>query len=231
MIILVDFDNIHRSILRLGISHVVQRIVSKIDVSDVANDKRINLRLYGGWYEQNRFTHRAQLLGADLIANFPTTALLSDNSTAVIVNCDMAYSILADPGNHLFHTFRPRGIPSGLGVRHPSQVGCQNTLCSLVETFNFLQGNGCPQCGLIKPSDLFFRGEQKLVDTMLTSDLIFSSSQNSILAIVSSDDDFWPGIKTTLSLGKKIIQIHTRSRATPSYYTRTTTSNFVQRQL
>ena len=231
MIILVDYDNIEYSIRRRGITHVVNRIVSKIDLAEINSNRHIHIRLYGGWYEHSRFTHQAQILSADILSSFPNVALLSDNHTNAIVNCELAYSILADPTNHLFNTYRPRGIPSGLKARHPSTCSCSTPNCPIIETYNFLQNKICSICNSIRPEDIFYRGEQKLVDTMLTSDLIFSSNQIANLGIVSSDDDFWPGIKTTLANGKKIIQLHTRSGNTPAFYTRTTNNNYIQKQL
>jgi uncharacterized LabA/DUF88 family protein len=232
MIILVDYDNIETAILRLGIVHVVNRIVSKIEPTEVDSNHRITIRLYGGWYLDSSFTHLAQALSADVSANFPNTSMLSDNSTRVIIKCEMAYSILADPTNHLFNTFRPRGMPSGLKAYNPNiSCGCTNATCPIVATHLFLRNNKCGVCNTVKPEDVFYRGEQKLVDTMLTSDLIFSSNQSANLGVVSSDDDFWPGIKTTLATGKKVIQIHTRNRTMPNSYTRTTLSNYIQKQL
>lgn len=232
MLVLVDYDNIDPTIIRLGIVHSVNRIVSKIDPPEVDGNHRIKIRLYGGWYLNNRFTHQAQTLSTDISANFPNTALLSDNTTSVIVNCEMAYSILADPTNHLFNTFRPRGIPSGLKAHDPTiSCGCTNTSCPIVTTHQFLTNNICGACNTVRPEHVFYRGEQKLVDTMLTSDLIFSSNQPANLGVVSSDDDFWPGIKTTLASGKKVIQLHTRNRTTPNSYTRTTHSNYIQKIL
>lgn len=232
MIIFVDYDNIDRIIVQHGVTHVVNRILSKIDPQEISNNKRVRIRFYGGWYEQNRFTTRAQVLSTSIINSYPNVGVLSDNLTKVIVQCEMAYSILADPTNHLFNTYRSRGIPSGLKVKHPSSCGCLNTNCGLISTFDFVSNNICQQCGVLKPKDLFFRGEQKLIDTMLTSDIIFSSTQNAtIIVVVSSDDDFWPGIKTTLVNGKKVIHLHTRSRMTPPSYTRTTNSNYIQKTL
>ena len=231
MLILVDYDNIETNLIRHGITHVVDRIVSKIDLSEIYSKRHVNIRLYGGWYEQNSFTIKAQILSADVAANYPNTALLSDNSTSVIVNCDMAYSILADPTNHLFSTYRPRGIPRGLKAKHPKSFGCSLPNCPIIPIHNFLLTKSCPLCNSIRPEDIFYRGEQKLVDTMLTSDLIFSATQPTNLGIVSSDDDFWPGIKTTLTNGKRIIQFHTRNKITPTFYTRTTSSNYIQKKL
>lgn len=231
MIILVDYDNIDNNITRHGITNVINRIISKIDPSDVDISRRITVRLYGGWYEENRATQKAQTLNADISANYPNTAILSDSSTSVIINCEIAYSILADPTNHLFSTFRIKGIPSGLKASHPSSCGCSSTNCPIEIIHLFLKNGKCPNCNTVKPSHIFYRGEQKLVDTMLTSDLIFSAQSPVNLVVVSSDDDFWPGIKTTLSSGKKVIHIHTRARATPTDYTRTTKTNYIQKQL
>jgi len=230
MLILVDFDNLHNSIIKHGIVHTIGKIISKIDPSDLALERHVKIRLYGGWYLQNNITTKAQLLSADISNNFPNAFLLSDSSTNVIVNCEIAYSILADPTNHLFDTYRQKGIPLGLKAHHPSSCNCTNANCPIVTTYDFLANKKCGACNTISPEDIFYRGEQKLVDTMITSDLLFSNSLTSI-AIVSSDDDFWPGIKTSLVQGKKVIHLHTRNRLMPSSYTSTTTTNYYQRQL
>lgn len=231
MIILVDYDNIDKQLLRRGISYVVSRIFSKIDPTDIVG-RNVKVRLYGGWYQSNAFTTRAQNLSADISSSFPNTVLLSDNTTSVIVNCEMAYSILADPSNHLFDTFRVRGIPTGLHAQHPTSCGCPNFSCPIIATYNFITNNICTTCNIVTPEQLLYRSEQKLIDTMLTSDLIFSSLSTTNLVIVSSDDDFWPGIRTTLSSGAKVIQIHTRRRQTPLYYSQTANrTNYIQKQL
>lgn len=231
MVILVDYDNIDKNIIRLGILHVVNKIVSKIDPTEVSNGRHVTIRLYGGWYEHNRFTIRAQNLSADITSSFPNTSMLSDNRTSVIVNCEIAYSLLADPTNHLFHTYRTRGIPTGLKAKRPVNCGCTATTCPIDTVFNFITNNICNQCNIVTPEDLLYRSEQKLIDTMLTSDLIYSSNQSPNLCLVSSDDDFWPGIMTTLTLGKKVIQIHTKSRSTPAFYTQNASSNYIQKHL
>jgi len=232
MVIFVDFDNIARKDSRKGLVYIVNKILSKIDPSELKGDTHVIIRLYGGWYEQNRFTNRAQNLSIDISKNFPTILNLSDNRTRVFVNCEMAYSILADPYNHLFHTYRPRGMPENLKVRTPKSIGCTRPDCPLIFVYDFISNNICDKCRKFKPSDFFYRGEQKLVDTMITSDLIFSSSKNSTLCIVSSDDDFWPGIMTVLYHGKKVIHIHTKNnRRTPSYYSKNAGNNYIQKNI
>ena len=231
MIILVDYDNIEKAITRLGVGYLVNKIVSKIDPTEISHGRHITIRLYGGWYEHTNFTTRAQNISTDIALTFPNVAILSDNQTTAIVNCEMAYSLIADPTNHLFHTFRTRGIPQGLKAHHPSSVGCSSANCPIISIYNFIKNDVCSQCSTIKPKDIFYRGEQKLIDTMLTSDLIYSSNQSKNLCIVSSDDDLWPGIITTLIQGKKVLHIYPKMHRMPYSYTRNAGNNYIQRNL
>lgn len=232
MTILVDYDNVEKALTRLGIVHVVNSIVTLISPIEIGTGTRIMVRLYGGWYENNRFTNRAQDISVDIAKHFPMPCYLSDKATQMVVSCEMAYSLLADPGNHLFHTFRPRGVPEGLKAEHPALCGCRLRHCPIIETFKFVSNGKCSQCGTISPKDIFYRGEQKLVDTMLTSDLVFSSNPSTSLCIVSSDDDFWPGIATSLKTGGGIIHIHTKpGMKTPPMYSKSAGTAYRERNL
>ena len=104
MFVLIDYDNINKAVSRKGIHYVISKVVSRIDPADVSSGNRISARLYGGWYENSNFTRLAQALSADIMSNFPTVLTLSDNKTSVVVNCELAFSLLADPTNHLVHT-------------------------------------------------------------------------------------------------------------------------------
>ena len=77
---------------------------------------------------------------------------------------------------------------------------------------DFFRQKRCPQLGCrTTPGDLLCRQEQKLVDTMITADLIhFAKIGQHDLAVVSSDDDVWPGIQTALLYGARVTQVHTR---------------------
>ena len=69
---------------------------------------------------------------------------------------------------------------------------------------------------------------------MLVSDLIFWACQpnHPILAVLSSDDDMWPGIRTAIAFAKPIIQIHTsRSPHHASYVSRLSTQSYLQTNL
>jgi hypothetical protein len=229
-LILVDYDNIEDYDRRVGLHYVIEKIVTKISPSEVPG-KHILVRLYGGWYENNRLTTLAQTLATQIAGIFPTVLVLSDRTTQIIVNVEMAYSLISQPNKHLFHTFRRRTMPSGLGCYNPSTLSCSDKNCPLLTTYDFFKKDMCGLCKKIKPHDLFFKNEQKLVDTMLTSDLIFSAKTNNPIAIVSSDDDFWPGILTALAYGISVTQIHTKGQGTNSYYLGMATRNYIQRNL
>lgn len=231
MLILVDYDNIHRNERRLGLTHVVRLIMSRIDPADLNGRRRVLIRLYGGWYHSTNFTNQAQNLSTEISANFPTAMGLSNPTIQVVVNCEMAYSVLADPSNHLLHTYRPRGIPQNLRSNHPSTVGCSDANCPMIIVHDAISNNRCTRCSVKGPEDILYRGEQKLVDTMMVTDMISSHTNPDNLAIVSSDDDFWPGIITTLTMGKAVIHIHTRNRPTPRMYTVNAGINYTQKFL
>lgn len=230
MIILVDYDNLEENHIRGGLQFIIDSIISLIDVSHVV-DNRLTIRLYGGWYEKRKSTMRAQNLEAEIRKISPTRSMLSDNKTSVIVKCELAYSILADPTFQLFYTFREKGIPTGLKAHHPIKEGCKDANCPIQVIHDFIQNKKCPKCNRVKPENIFYRGEQKLVDSMIITDLLFASTKGENLCIVSSDDDFWPGIRASLLNGNPLIHINTKNSPNAILYTKVIGSNYIQRQL
>ena len=60
---------------------------------------------------------------------------------------------------------------------------------------------------------------QKLVDTMLTADLIqVSRPAATHIAVVTSDDDLWPGIYTALSQGATVHHVRPSPSPESKYY-------------
>src|SRR5208282_577710 len=81
------------------------------------------------------------------------------------------------------------------------QIHTWNRWFPLTLTF-FLVGK-CPDSSCARTAEQFLkRSEQKLVDTMIVSDLIhLASTGESAIAVVSSDDDLWPGMLMAMSKG------------------------------
>ena len=66
---LVDYDNVPEPILRQGPLYLADRLFEAVR-PHFADDTHFDLKLYGGWYEQDTLTRKAQDLVAQL-AGFP----------------------------------------------------------------------------------------------------------------------------------------------------------------
>ena len=81
----------------------------------------------------------------------------------------------------------------------------------------------------IWPGRFFISKRTKLVDTMITADMINIAINENELSIISSDDDFWPGIMTALHIGAKVFHILTKTRITANPYSSIITVNYNQK--
>jgi len=236
MFICVDYDNLPREHRHKGPKYVVERVLRSIGTRSFSADNRAKVRLYGGWYDCSNPTRRCQKLSGELQASFPGVIPVTDQSGAVPVRvaAELAYSLAADPHRHLFHTFRRRGMPQGLRCDDPGNHGCVDSSCPLKSLPHFINQGKCPKQGCsVRPEDLLYRNQQKLVDTMLSADVIhYATSGVSELCIVSSDDDFWPAIRSALLAGAQVIHVHTKPRhTTPAAYCRGVGPDYVQNSL
>ena len=235
MDVLVDYYNVSFEHRRNGVVDVVDRIVSAIAPEHLApDDRRINLRLYGGWYEDQKPTRDAQQLSQSLTRNYPKS--LVTDSHRIIVSVELAYSMKCDPSHHLWYTLRSKTAPRGIVFLSPQSAGC--TLpdrCPLHPGYNFFVRGKCPEQSCVVTSSLVLRRrEQKLVDTMLAADVFYNvqSDVQDQVVVVSSDDDLWPVIKTALQFGLTVIHVHTeKGYATRSDYIRDVRAGYVQMNL
>lgn len=224
--VLIDYYNVELLDQKNGLIYIAEKILNKLGPAEVA-EKNVTVRLYGGWYENNKITKRAQILNAEIVNTFPTQVQLSDNKSTVIVNAELAMSLTSSPKFHLVDTVRRNGIPSGLKANHPIRYGCSRAHCPVVLVHNFVDSGKCSECTNVKVEDIFYRQEQKLVDTMLITDMIEIGRREKKYCIVSSDDDFWPGILSSVSSGCEVYHFHTKyGRQTPAHYMRSATNNY-----
>lgn len=236
MDVLVDFNNVREADRRRGVVFVVDKIVNALGFAHLQHSTRLSVRLYDGWYENQTLTRKAQQVSLEVSANTAMTRTLADGSRThkLIINTELAYSLRSAPGQHLWHTFRPRDYRGDITCRHPSTAGCSRPACPLVALHYFLTHGRCPDPGCsITPHALFSRSEQKLVDTMIAADL-FSLHLQSVprVAVVSSDDDLWPPIKLLTQLGIHVVHVHTiPGHTTPTFYSRGVGSTYTQLHL
>jgi hypothetical protein len=84
-----------------------------------------------------------------------------------------------------------------------------------------LRDSQCPELGCdVDLASVLTKPEQKLVDTMLTVDVLhLARATTEAIVVVSADDDIWPGIQAALLYGARIIHVHSLpGRTTPAHY-------------
>jgi hypothetical protein len=236
MIVFADYDNIDRIAKARGLEYIIDRVVSSISNLPIAVQPRIDVQLYGGWFYGTQLSKAGQVVSAELSGTFPKRIMLPWTGQAapvnIVVNSHIARSLAACQQLPLHHTFRRRPFSGRLYFKRPTAQQCHIAPCPLDIVERFISGQRCPENGCtVEQDQVLERCEQKLVDTMLVSDLIFWASRpnHPILAVFSSDDDMWPGIRTALSFAQPIIQIHTsRSPQHTAYVNRLSPQSYLQ---
>jgi hypothetical protein len=238
MIVLVDFDNIPRVLRNRGLDAIIDRILNSIGTRNLASYQRIRVKLYGGWYSGRNLTRAAQDL-ATAARLYPKTCNLSEplsdgKAYSVIVAVELAETIEIDRGTVIENTYREGGEAEGIRCIAPPYARCVNTVgCPLLHVHDFINTGVCPENGCnLSTRNLLRKAGQKLVDTMMTADLIyFAINRYKDICVTSSDDDLWPGIKSALLLGSSVIQLRTQDNATAARYTRNAGPNYTELKL
>jgi hypothetical protein len=193
--VLIDFDNIDRS-LRTNNPELENRLYRTITANNSYTE--INLRFYGGWDYKKRLSGGAIGLLSDLY-NYPHRI----NNTKL--NAELVRS-LAFEKNNLPFTFRRRNKNYVFNV-DPTKICKNDSTCDLYLIYTILNNHNCCDKDIYSA---FLFDEQKLIDTMISTDLLYLSTLKNVdLFLVSSDDDFIPIIRYLCYLGNSISIIHT----------------------
>ncbi|MCZ2340884.1 MAG: NYN domain-containing protein [Bacteroidales bacterium] len=215
-IVFIDYDNLLPNHKTAGVLDVVTKALAQVPWDVSLTRGTCEVRVYGGWYEGNQMTRMAQDLTAELQRDFPKVIPIpqaSGQNLTLKVNAEVAVSLLQDPGHHLFNTFRRKGRPSNVRVEKPIDIGCSDSTCVLPQVKHLLSKGNCPKTGCtVTNCDLVYRSEQKIVDTMLTCDMVHAVDRvSSHVVLVSGDDDFLPPLRTILLRGGAVIRCHPKS--------------------
>jgi uncharacterized LabA/DUF88 family protein len=221
--VLIDFDNIDRN-LRTNLSGLETRLYSII--SSYATYNNIFLRFYGGWDYNKNDSFSAQNL-IPWLHSFPH----SINKT--VIGAEIVRS-LAFENVYLPYTYRKRTKYINFQV-DPNMICSHNNTCDLYRINEILKNKKCQKTSCQKYfNSAFLVDEQKLVDTMINTDILYFSLMNyGDIYLISSDDDFIPPIRLMCSIGSNIVVIHTR-QAPYSFkpdYTQNYTSQILERNL
>ena len=240
MIVFADYDNIDPLIQSRGIEHIVQRIISAVSILPIVAQPRLNVRFYGGWFFGSNLTKVGQSISTQISGAFPMRITQpwagESKSVDVIANAQIARGLAACEQLPLHHTYRRRPFKGKLHFHDRNAHLCGSAAsCPMATIESFIESQKCPTPGCtVQQHQVLDKSEQKLVDTMLVADLLFWASQPShpILAVLGSDDDMWPGIRTAAALAPPVIQIHTeRSPEHANYVRHLTTKSYLQTQL
>lgn len=211
MIVLVDFDNLRGQWRSGRLSQVIDLLTDRLYASEVRSGSEVRFRLYGGWFFNVRPSYQAaELLTQISSSEFPRSRRIPGSSDRVMVHVELAKSLACDPTQVLTHTFRPNRPPRKLTCRKMPFDGCAYMHdCRLWAVRKLVQRSQCPgkKCETRLPQVLR-RSEQKLVDSMMVADLAhYANNPARPVAVVSGDDDLWPGIRLALLSGVRVTHI------------------------
>lgn len=135
-------------------------------------------------------------------------------------------------GFELTHTYRRRSLPPRLRcIATPFPNCAEPSHCPVARVEPFIRDGACPADGcVVTPGAVLERAEQKLVDSMITIDLVhLAEATSESLVVVSADDDLWPGIRFVLLRGARIVHVvPRRGGSTPDRYRRLRTAKYTQ---
>ncbi|WP_428622177.1 hypothetical protein [Sedimenticola sp.] len=212
--VFIDYDNLSPLQKSAGILDVVTKALIQIPLKGIDHRASCDVRVYGGWYEGTDITRLAEKVTVEIQDDFPKVIRLPASKDAgqvsVVTNAELAVALLQEPGHHLFNTYRKKGKPANVRVVKPSSIGCRKDDCILPKVKKILETGSCPVNGCTtSEGGLVYRHEQKIVDTMLTCDLIHAANEVSgRIILISGDDDFLPPLRTVMLKGIEAIRFH-----------------------
>lgn len=212
--ILIDFDNWYESSEpEISATLLSEQIGIWVHlVVQTANEvSRLDVRLYGGWYQDFEMTHRASLVAQSLgrVGGFPTPHPVRKGQL-LHGQVGLATELLALPTLTWGHTRRLKlGLPRLRlhTVPFPEKCVAHDSRCPVRNLYRFTKHRRkcCPvdDCPVLN-KDAFKTVEQKMVDALLMCDLlttaIFSSFR--VIVVASNDSDMIPCMAMVASRAK-----------------------------
>jgi len=226
--ILVDYSNLHRLDSERGVAYLAPAFLERLGDGRLAGFDRARIRFYGGWYESDELTVLAQNVVREMAESFPSVVQTGEKK--IKVTTEIARSLISSPEHDLLHTYRRRLFPGNIKSVESPFENCVNTeSCAIGNVAAFVNDRRCPgeECG-VRPKHIFIRPEQKLVDSMIVADVIALASRREACAVISSDDDVWPGIRTALDFGIEIFHLQSKpGQITPEAYLEGVGENYI----
>lgn len=214
--VFIDYDNLLPAQKSVGILDIVTKVLVQLSWDPSIIRGSCEIRVYGGWYEGAQITRMAEDLAVELQRVFPAiirVPLGNERYLKLKAQAELAVSLLQEPAHHLFNTYRRKEKPRNICVQTPDEIGCIDAACLLPQMRRLLKKGSCPKVGCsVTKRNLVYRKEQKIVDTMLTCDMIHAAARiMGPVILVSGDDDFLPPLRTILLQGRAAVRCHPKS--------------------
>lgn len=198
--ILIDYDNIEALRIAPSAERFAYVLAKVIDAHLASVDDSVNqllIRLYGGWNEGGTLTQRASQVAQYMSDADPFPLVRAGEVIAGTL--ELALGPADRPGLSLPNTFRRRNGSIRLrrdpNLSHPTCPNDQSCGARQLTKWTSKATKVCPtrDCD-VTSAQAFLVSEQKMIDTLLTTDLLtmFYVDQYYSVSVVSDDSDFLP---------------------------------------
>jgi hypothetical protein len=222
--VLIDFDNAFPNYAtppQLG--HGIDRLI-QLALERQPDAESVEIRLYGGWFEDGAATTAASRVLLDLgrLSLFPMRHPLKP--AVLRGRVDLVTRMHADPRLEWAHTLRRRsGLPSVRLAEKPYPSGCvhESADCPVKGLQRFAR-RGSRQCSApgcaVTNRSAFRVPEQKMVDTLMACDAISLALHRHPTLLVSSDLDVLPAVVMANALaGGSVTWVRPEARSSKIY--------------
>lgn len=220
--ILVDYDNLEKNQklqdneIITAMNHMLNRLDRELDFFVEAKAlQKINILLYGGWYDQKTRTKKSIRIKQEISKPRPSL-FLSQHNVNLNPYIDISHGLMSFPGRTFYGTFRH---PQAKFKIKNLQSCCEDGAICVDFVRHLNEHKECCYCSA-DLSDLLYCDSQKMVDTMICCDLLYLSQKEGsriFITIVSSDDDLIPPIYQQCKSNNRIYHLLTKEQTNSSF--------------
>jgi hypothetical protein len=207
---LVDFHNLPRQVKGTDPASLA-RSIDAVITSYYPGTREVNIRLYGGWYDDRGLSRDGTKLTQEVGNAFPLS-MAGPGGTIRYVRCEIASSLIDSRADLFPSTLRHRhGLDWFIRDPHPPRCLDQSS-CTIPIVLKWSR-NGCPTPACPVTSIEAFRCiQQKLVDTLICCDLLSLAAADPEVSVflVSEDDDFIPALLLAGVRGAAVWHVRTK---------------------
>ena len=219
----VDYDNVEINLRSAGPVSLAKVLVTAFPSRLLNQYDSIDFRLYGGWRNQNALTHVAQRMIPDIRMNSPTIVsnLRHGSLASTKLEVSLADAPIGWPTPLAESLVRERSIRNFWAVAAGPPECRAPTSCGMAAFRNIRNTTTCSDSACTTQlGDFLVRDEQKMVDTLIVTDMAYIAyaRKSPDLVLISSDNDMWPGVLVAVRAGCFVTHLHTKQgRKTPKH--------------